>query len=577
MRVALLRVGAIVLIAGYGIAVAAQQRDAAPATGAASVAGTLVAGDTGLPIRTARVALTGERLADPLVTVTDDHGVFAFNGLAPGSYYLWAAKTGFVTASYGERRAGSSRPGTRLILADRQRLDKLRFALPRAAVISGIVVDEFGEPAHGVALQALRYVTVAGRRTVTSGALGESDDRGMYRISSLPPGEYAVVASFRNPLSSAFRAGVAARDSKASSPPAVLHQFRQDVRDASGPSYVDTYYPGTTTMSGATPITLGAGDERSGIDIRMRRVVLSRVSGVVRDADGTVPSAEVRLSSAVSGSGGDYDERVARAARIGQDGRFSFEAVSPGQYVLAARHHDPDTRVPSAGRWAQQDISVSGGNIDGITLTLQHGMMVTGVVVPDEGALESSPAGVVLTPASRFLAESVFLHAAVGDGGRFTMTNVVPGRFKLEFRSASPEWRLASAMFGGRDMADFQLDVNPGDQLTGVLTVTKKSTELSGVVSNANSQPVRDLTVIIFSAEERFWVPENRRNRPAATDADGRYSFANLPPGAYRLAAVDDYDDVAGIDANLLRTLLPTSVAITIGHGERKVQDLRVR
>jgi hypothetical protein len=90
--------------------------------------------------------------------------------------------------------------------------------------------------------------------------------------------------------------------------------------------------------------------------------------------------------------------------------------------------------------------------------------------------------------------------------------------------------------------------------------------------------PASAYTVIVFAADERFWLPENRRNQSATPDAQGRFTFANLPAGTYRLAAVDDFDAVAGVHAGLLRQVAPASTnLITLAEGERKTQDLKVR
>ena len=63
--------------------------------------------------------------------------------------------------------------------------------------MTGRVVDESGEPMVNVAVRAARMGFVAGRRQMAVMTKIRTDDRGIYRFSSLLPGDYvlAVVAT----------------------------------------------------------------------------------------------------------------------------------------------------------------------------------------------------------------------------------------------------------------------------------------------------------------------------------------------------------------------------------------------
>jgi len=57
----------------------------------------------------------------------------------------------------------------------------------------------------------------------------------------------------------------------------------------------------------------------------------------------------------------------------------------------------------------------------------------------------------------------------------------------------------------------------------------------------------------------------------------GRVShLANLPAGAYRIAAVTDIGAEELRDPALLEELAAASIAFVLGDGEKKVQDLRI-
>ena len=57
---------------------------------------------------------------------------------------------------------------------------------------------------------------------------------------------------------------------------------------------------------------------------------------------------------------------------------------------------------------------------------------------------------------------------------------------------------------------------------------------------------------------------------------DGSFSFANLPAGEYRLAAVTDVETNEWFEPAFLDRLVSTSIALTLADGERKRQDVKI-
>ena len=557
----------------------AQSRDSRVTSQRGQISGMLVAADTGVAIRNARIALAGDGPSDPLVQTTDEQGAFVFSNLEPGRYRLWAAKSGYVTVSYRDRGPGTPRGGTFIFVAAGQRVDRLSFRMPRGAVISGTVLDEFGEPAHGAYVQVSGFAITAGRRTRVPTGAAQVDDRGAYRVASLPPGEYVVVASTLGGLLRPPQlAGSDRLPATADRPPDALFSLRLELETRQS-GFVPVYFADSLTPATATIVAVASGEERGGVDIRIRRVPFSRVSGVVRDIDGSVPRGEVRITQ---GAIADLDgqERSLGSTTLDTEGRFSFPSIPAGQYTLSVRQRPVDSRVPAGAHWALQEIFVGETDVTGVAITLSEGITIRGSVVSLGEPLPEFVGGIVFTPMpeSKWLAERVYLHAGVDRANQFSLDRLVPGRYQVEFRSSLPEWRLSSAMFGGRDALDFLLDVRPGATLSGVLTLTQRETELSGTVFGGPGSVVSGLTVIVFAADDRFWLPGNRRNQQAITDDKGRFSFQDLPTGRYHLAIVEEFDTIAGLDAGLLRQLASTStVQVSLVEGEHRTQDLRIR
>src|SRR6185295_1946990 len=92
-----------------------------------------------------------------------------------------------------------------LELQEGERVTDAPINLWRASSISGVVVDDAGDPVAGSSVQAMRRTISGGRwRLASTGKTGYSDERGVYRISGLIPGDYAlVITSFHSsvPLS----------------------------------------------------------------------------------------------------------------------------------------------------------------------------------------------------------------------------------------------------------------------------------------------------------------------------------------------------------------------------------------
>jgi carboxypeptidase family protein len=169
---------------------------AAPTVGTGSIAGTVVVEGSGTPVRRARVTLSGVEIRVPRTSVTNDNGQFAFTSLPPGRFTMSVSKAGYVDMAYGAKRAG--RPGTPIQLTEGQKLEKANVTLPRGSVVTGVVIDENGEPSPGTSVRVMRFLMRTGEKTLQQAGQDQTDDRGIYRIYGLQPGEYLVSASPRN-------------------------------------------------------------------------------------------------------------------------------------------------------------------------------------------------------------------------------------------------------------------------------------------------------------------------------------------------------------------------------------------
>jgi hypothetical protein len=510
----------------------------------------------------------------------------------------------------------------------------VQLQITRGGVITGTVLDENAEAIPGTPVRALRYVMQSGQRTLQSAGNAQTDDRGVYRIYGLQPGEYVVYATPRNTNQNIEvarqaelegllqRADVAARLEAAQAQALTerIEQLRAAMpasSDEAVSGYAPVYYPGTTSPSNAATVTVGPGEEKSSVDFQYQVVPIARVEGIVTSASAQLPpNVQVSLVNTAFAMPGISPG----SARADAQGAFRISNVPPGQYMLIARasiggggregvpggrESGPAGRgaMPGgrgellAGRgrggaapgsdairmWATADVTVDGRNVSNVVLTLQPGMSVTGRVV-FEGTTQQ-PADltrlrVTLAPVVMpGMPGEVSMTAAgrVDADGRFSIASVVPGRYRLNASGAGTGWYLGSSTVEGQDSLDFPIEVKANQGINGaVITFVDRQSELTGSIVNERAQPVADYTLIVYPADQRYWLPQSRRIQSARPATDGRFSFRNLPAGEYRLVPVYDPEPGSWFDPAFLQQLESASVRVTIADGEKKEQHLRV-
>jgi protocatechuate 3,4-dioxygenase beta subunit len=585
--------------------------EAKPAVGTGTLSGTVFVAGSGVPARRARVTLSGADAGPARNVVTDAQGRFTFVSLPAGRYTLSASKPGHLTASYGQARPG--RPGTPIQLDEGQKFEA-NLQMTRGGVLTGTVLDEDGEAIPGTQVRALRFVFQNGERTLQSAGNGSTDDRGIYRIYGLQPGEYVVGATPRNinpgPAMEAVRAELEAMRQqgplagRGNGPLAAAVAARLEAAQAAGAAaeetgtgYAPVYYPGTTALSQAAATTLGPGEERSGVDFQLQRVAVARISGMVVNSTGqetqNVQLMLIDLNQAAPGMGNS-------ATRVDNEGRFTFANVAPGQYRISARAvvgergggRGGRMNAPPEGRggpvaemprlWASTDVTVDGRDLPNVILSMQNGLSASGRVV-FQGAL---PQPTDLTRLRINFAPADFgpgrepggMAAGRPDAsGKFSLVGIAPGRYRVNVGGAPQGWTLESAIIGGHDALDFPFEVKAGQNIgSATITFTDRSSELTGAVTDARGEAVYGYTLILFPADQRYWIPQSRRIRTARPATDGRYAFNNVPPGDYKIAPVVDAEPGAWFDPAFLQELDQTALRVSIGEGESKVQNVRL-
>lgn len=590
----------------------------------------------GQPLRRVSVTIQAGELDVPNIGVTDDEGRVVFRDLAAGNYLLTAARPGYVRTYYGSALPGRG-PGVAVTVLEGQRVTGVRIRMLRGSVITGTVRNTSGRPAPNQLVQAVMVRSAGGDKRAINleGSLGTvtTDDRGVYRIFGLAPGDYLVSVPAAGLFTQDVRPMTAAElqwadKTVAAAGPVPSPATIADPPPAGGPTvaYSPVYYPGTTVAAEASVVTLGPNEERGGVDFGLLLVPTARITGRVIDMDGR-PQGGLALSLRPTQPDGlDLFASLLNATgRTDPDGTFTISGVKPGSYTLSARATPRAGADPAAPpdpaeaarqavaamtgggggftHWATEDLTVQGLDVTDLTLTLRPGMTVTGKIVYEATtktppadltktalALITAPKGTGITDLAATMTGGGTVAAKIAPDGTFTISGVAPGKYRLNtpfgmvptatasaMNLMSGGWTLKSVMVNGRDIADAAIDMKAGADLSGVVaTFTDTPAELSGTVLDAAGRVTPNFPIVVFSTDRGYWTLGSRRVQTARPSSDGKFKVTGLPAGEYFVCAVTAVDRTEVYDPAFLEQLVPVAFKITIADGEKKTQDLRL-
>ncbi len=411
----------------------------------------------------------------------------------------------------------------------------------RGGVINGRVTNAAGEPVIMIRVGAIIIrdadgVRVAGRSIWRS---TNTDDRGVYRLHSLTPGTYILIA---NAPSQGYSPGPAAYDGE-----------------------TPVYYPAAATRDTATELKVSGGNEITGADIRYLGERGHTVSGRLNSADLGVDRNNANVVLADAGTGATAGS-VSVNLQSGANG-FAFNGVPDGEYLVMAdrRDYDKEESIASAPR----RVSVRGADVSGIELRLGPLASIAGRV-----AVEPSPN--VCDPKQQIRFEEILLGVRRDEGakgespfpfqfassghapdekGDFTVRNLNPGLYRLDPRLTAENFyvksiSLPASSTAGRATASKSqtagaaplrsaIALKSGERITGVtVAISDGASGLQGkIVSMKEGAQFPSRSRLHLIPGEASAVDDLQRYAETTVSGDGAFSFANIQPGRYLLLA----------------------------------------
>ena len=528
------------------LAAPAQQTTTSNPADLCTIQGVVIKAGTGEPLHKAivdaypAVNRTGKDVSQGSSAETDAMGRFELKGLAPGRYSLSAQRNGFVTQQYGQRAPEG--PGAMLTLSSGQKVPDITFQMIPAAVISGHVYDEDGEPVVYAQVMAMHYRYVNGQRQLVYNQSGQTNDLGEFRLFGLSPGQYFVQATLRS------------------------NRFG-NAKTKQG--YVPIYYPGVSDAARATPVGVRGGDEFSGVDISLQPVRTLAVRGNVLNAGCGTTSRGAMVFLRDQNPLQDFGwQNLIRSANA--QGAFEFSNVIPGSYYLYAMLSEEGKQC-----FGRQALEVADADIDGVTLSVAPGVEIKGRVHV-EGQSDSNLGSltVILNPKNTNMPFGSSATDHVEPDGSFLLKNTYDNDYEVSVSNLPENYFMKSARLDGVDVLTAGVTVDT-KQAPGSLeiVVSSNGAGIDGVISK-DQQPFQGATVALVPDPPHRG--ERRLFKSTTTDQNGHFVLQGLSPGDYKVFAWEKIEPGAYTSTEFLQPYenLGESVHVTEGSTNSVQVDL---
>lgn len=502
------------------------------------------------PVRRARVTLESTALTRPAQVDSDTDGRFRVNALPAGEYRIRAEKAGFVPMVRDPRRVFDPVP-----LVTLQSGQTLIADLPmvRGAALEGRITATTGAPLPDVVVSAVRLSYDANGRRPVPVRQARTDDRGHFRVHTLPAGEYYLDAA-PDPVAAVNQPTVAGQ------PATILER---------------TYYPGAPQVEGGRTIALSAGQTVADLAFSLPSITTAALRGRVMTSTGGVPTAMALRIQRVGGPAGDV-----RGFSLPERNEFQFPRVPPGDYWLMGV-----TRSGTAPfEFAALRLAVVGQDLTDLVITTGRGaaaqgrVTVEGGTLPPGASLEVSPHSTAFQlPVPPGDPAPAIPAAEVGPNGTFAFSNLF-GPTLLRVTGLPPGFALKSVTIDGVDATDTPVDFRAGATTHDIrLVITAGTSALTGVVRDEAGRPLDRARVVVFSQDDSTWGWRSRLVHSTEADAEGRYAVSGLLPGRYHVVAVPFLEAGSWMDATILARLQPLAAGWVASGAGSTVMDLVVK
>jgi hypothetical protein len=367
-------------------------------------------------------------------------------------------------------------------------------------------------------------------------------------------------------------------------------------------SFAPRYYPDAAYPELAIPITVGADLRRGGLDLRVGEGAASHRVVFRADAASLLASLPEPLSAYVDDEVARFEVWVrplglgtiglspfrAPVTALG-DGEWALPPLPAGEYEIQIGYSDalmdrvgeivlsldwavrnPIVRV----RVAVEDAEVDLGAMVGAPRIRVSGRLV--IRSEAEDALAPQDLGQRLSVVDADFAAATSARVVEPDEDGVFALDLYPGRFVLSasLDSYSETWYVASAFSGSTDLLRDHL-VAGGSVAPVEIVLADGAGRLDGVVRSEDRDLVPDARVVLVPLPgERGAITQFPS---AVADLTGAFSLERIPPGEYRVLAIDESGRIGSEaywqDPVFLRQYELRGERITVDPGARMTID----
>jgi hypothetical protein len=505
-----------------------------------TLSGTVTNAATGEPLRRALVHFNG---LVQLASFTGSDGRFQLTGVPQGQAFVTAEKPGFFDEQalhpgpYSPQNAAVNvGPGT----------NELHLQLTPEAKIRGRALDPDGEPIDNLPVQLVTREISEGRKQLQMGMMATTDDRGIYRIEGLTPGQYFIRTLAR----------------------AVFSIDGAVPRNA----YAPQYYPNSPDLASAQAVELKPG-EQAEADFTLHPAPTSSISGIVA-------GAQNGLSILLEGP--DHQQTPANYLQFdAATGKFVLGMVPSGPWILRFNSNDAQGNA----YYAEQNIDVNGADVAGLHVLLQPAPAIpvtvnhpAGIVTASSRSASASDGStaanegpgvqVQLLPADNSSNERFYAGPRPGGDpqGALFIPGVHPGNYKVAAQAFGPEC-VQSVSAGNVDVMHNDLLILPGSQPPPItVSLRNDCASLSGTV---HSERPNALAFVVLVPDS---TPTQSQLFPVQSNQNAM--FSRFSPGTYHVWAFSNITGLEYANPDVLRDF--PSQQVTLGPNQKLNLNLDV-
>ena len=291
---------------------------------------------------------------------------------------------------------------------------------------------------------------------------------------------------------------------------------------------------------------------------------------VTRDPVGTVQMAplDIELRPALNATGNRYNGTV-----DGTTGQFVIRNVLPGLYNLATFISNMD---------AATTVDVRNRDMENVSLSLTSGFPLP-TRVTMEGAAPGTPlpGGLTMLIGSSPPTQGTSPNQPVDPSGSFSIPNVgtddtrvyvlpmltTPVAPPLNIPDSLQGVYVKSAKLGGVDVLNtgFRFAGEPDKVLEIVLA--RNAGSLAGRVEDERKQPAAGVFVTLVPDLSTARLYRTDMYKTTSTDAEGRFEVKGLPPGDYKIFALEGFEKDAWLDPEFFKPYEERGLSLKVGEG----------